>query len=401
MSEPLTHYGINNASALMSGFHKVGTDSLDALLKYYSAPEERKTLRTWGIREAANLIGRTEQNLRQLERPHGILYPPLKTAKGKRYYTLKRVNQIRDILGTRFKREPGSKPMILAVSNFKGGVAKSTIALHLAQKCALEGLRVLCIDLDPQATLTLGFGYVPDIHLEASDTINSALCESLENIHDLIRTTYFDGISLIPGNLGLADTELGLANARLQEPLIATLGMPHVRLKNALKLIENNYDVIVLDCGPNLGVLTINAVTAANGMLVPIPPMMADFGSYVTFTGTLAALFDAINKEFDFFRILLTKHSGSNEARGVETLMRERFGRYMLINHIVNSVEIEKAAGQFGSVYEMQRISSESYKRAIKSFDNVFAEIVDGFKLIWKSQAIAANNSLLAIDMTA
>ncbi len=79
------------------------------------------------------------------------------------------------------------------------------------------------------------------------------------------------------------------------------------------------------------------------------------------------------------------------EAQGVETLMRERFGRYMLINHVVNSVEIEKASGRFGSVYELPKNSSPAYRRAVQSLDAVFNEIIDACKTIWKSQSIAKN----------
>jgi chromosome partitioning protein len=389
MTEPLTHYGIEDASNLMRSFHQVGNSTLTELLRLYAAPEEHKTLRTWGIREAASLIGRTEQHIRKLEEKDGLLYPPTKDKNGKRFYTLERINLFRDKLGTRFKRDTLSDPIILAITNFKGGVGKSSTSLSLSHKCALDGLRVLCIDLDPQATLTLGFGFIPDVHLKGEDTICDALNKSPKSISVLIKKTYFDGISLIPGNLALADMELELTNTEKQNNDIPLLGMPQNRLQNALALVKDDFDIIILDCGPNLGILTINAVTAANSLLVPIPPMMADFGSYVTFTGTLAELFDSINKSFSFFRILLTKHSGSSEASGVEKMMKQRFGRYMLTDHIVNSVEIEKASGRFGSVYELQKNSSPAYQRAIKSLNSVFNEIIDASKTIWKAQAIA------------
>lgn len=391
MAEPLTHYGIDESGTIMRSFHEVGNTTLIELLLLYSAPQTRKTLRRWGIREAAALIGRTEQHIRKLEAKDGPLYPPLKDEKGKRYYTLERINLFRDKLGTRFKKDPSTNPIIFAVTNFKGGVGKSSTSLALSHKSALEGFRVLCIDLDPQATLTLGFGFIPDVHLKGEDTVSDALNKTPEAIHQLIKKTYFDGISLIPGNLALADMELELTNNEKQKYDISRLGMPQERLKKALSLVKDDFDIVILDCGPNLGILTINAVTAANALLVPIPPMMADFGSFVTFTGTLAELFDSINKNFDFFRILLTKHSGSLEAQGVETLMRERFGRYMLINHVVNSVEIEKAAGRFGSVYELPKNSSPAYRRALQSLDAVFNEIIDACKSIWKAYAIAKN----------
>ena len=394
MSEPLTQFGINKASLIMQSFHELGNKTLKELLDHYSAPENRKTLRTWGISEAAKMIGRTEQHIRNLEKPGGKLFDSKSKTDStvkKRSYSLKRINEIRDALGTRFCREDGSEPIILAVSNFKGGVAKSTTTLHLAQKCALEGLRILCIDLDPQATLTLNFGFIPDIHLDAGDTICDALSQDSNEIHKLIKNTYFDGISIIPGNLALADMELVLSNVEKQKPLIKELGMPHERLKKALNLVKDNYDIIILDCGPNLGILTINAVTAANSLLVPIPPMMPDFGSYVTFTGTLSTLFESINKDFDFFRLLITKHPNSNESKAIEHLMRSRFGRYMLNNHIVNSVEIEKASAQFSSVYEMPKQSSEAYKRALNCLNKVIDEILTAFKEIWTAQAIAKN----------
>ena len=394
MAEPLTHYGIEDASNLMRSFHQVGNSTLTELLLLYAAPEQHKTLRTWGIREAATLIGRTEQHIRKLEEENASLYPPTKDKNGKRFYTLERINMFRDKLGTRYKRDTLSDPIILAVTNFKGGVGKSSTSLALSHKCALDGLRVLCIDLDPQATLTLGFGFIPDVHLKGEDTICDALNKSPNSILKLVKKTYFDGISLVPGNLALADMELELTNAEKQMHDIQTLGMPQERLKNALSLVKDDFDMIILDCGPNLGILTINAVTAANSLLVPIPPMMADFGSYVTFTGTLAELFDSINKSFSFFRILLTKHSGSSEASGVEQMMKQRFGRYMLTDHIVNSVEIEKASGRFGSVYELPKNSSPAYQRAMKSLDSVFNEIIDASKTIWKAQAIARRPQL-------
>jgi chromosome partitioning protein len=385
MAEPLTHFGISNASNLMKSFHKVGNTTLIELLEMYSAPNTKKTLRTWGIREASKLIGRSEQHIRKLEAKGGIFYPPLKDENGKRYYTLERINKIRDVLKTRFTRPPYSSPMIFAFTNFKGGVAKSTSSLAFAHK-------VLCIDFDPQATLTLGFGFVPDVHLKGEDTISDALNNSPQSIFNLIKKTYFDGISIIPGNLALADMELELTKKEKQIIDIPKLGMPQNRLKQALSLIQNEYDIIILDCGPNLGILTINAVMAANSLVVPIPPMMADFASFVTFTGTLAALFDSTNKDFDFFRILLTKHSGSTEAKGVGALMRERFGRYILKDHIVNSVEIEKASGKFGSVYELPKSSSPGYRRAIKSLDNIFDQIIEACDTIWRAQEIVNNN---------
>ncbi len=385
MKEPLTHFGIKDASNLMEAFHNLGNDMLTNLMEFYAAPNQKKTLKTWKMKEATEMVGRSEAYIRRLEE-ESPEYQPEKI-NGIRHYSIELINKIRDKAGTRYKRPSNSNPIILAVSNFKGGVAKSTVSLHLTHKAALQGKRVLGVDLDPQATFTLNFGYAPDIDIKEEHIIKDSMLLSAENIHKVIRHTYFDGIDLIPGNLALSDVEIMLTDVSEQEKSINKMGYPNKRLENILALVKDNYDIIVLDCGPNLGMLTINALTAANALLVPIPPMMSDFGSFVTFTGTLSALLKHVNKDFDFFRILMTKHPESKESKQLEILLRGKFGIYILQKFIVNSVEIEKASSVFSSVYELPKKSTKAYKRAIESLDRVCNEIFDAFNLIWEAES--------------
>tara|TARA_B100001996_G_scaffold382342_1_gene373920 strand:- start:822 stop:1985 length:1164 start_codon:yes stop_codon:yes gene_type:complete len=384
MKEPITHFGIRNTPALMEAFHNLGNDLLTQLMEFYASPNEKKSLRTWKMKDIVKMTGRSEAFIRTLEKSDKI-YEPIKI-NGIRHYTLELINKIRDKTGTRFKRPIGSEPIILAISNFKGGVAKSTTSMHLTHKGALEGKRMLAIDLDPQGTFTLGFGYIPDIDIKEEQTIKDAMIISPDLVHKAIRKTYFTGIDLIPGNLVLSELEILLTDVSEQKNKIKTIGYPNERLKNILDIVKDNYDIIVLDCGPNLGMLTINALTAANALLVPIPPMMSDLGSFVTCTGTLSELLKHINKDFDFFRILISKHPESKESKQLEILMREKFGTYILQKCLVNSVEVEKAASIFSSVYELPNKSTKSYKRAIESLDNVYLEIFDAFKQIWSAQ---------------
>ena len=385
MTEPITHFGISEAHKVMSGFHKLGNTLLSELLKHYSKPNERKTLKGWRIKEAAQMVNRSEAYLRRVKVDNQDLAPIKKDGIG--YYSLELIDKIRKKIGTNFKRPEGSLPMVLAISNFKGGVAKSTTSLHLTHKAALLGMRCLVIDLDPQATLSLNFGYIPDLEVQSCQTITPALIEHPEKIKDVIQKTYFHGIDIIPGNLSLSDLEIQITDTSIQKEQMKTLDSPRMRLKNAIDVIKDQYDIIVLDCGPNLGMITINAVTAANGLLVPIPPMMSDFGSFVTFTGTLESLFNRINKDFDFFRILLTKHTSSKESKHLEILMRQKFSAYILHNTMLNSVEIEKSSSLFSSVYEISKRSTAPYKRVIKMLDAVFEEVFDSFNKIWEAQA--------------
>lgn len=359
-----------------------------------TAPERIKRLRTWGIQDAARMVGRTPQNLRQLESPEGKigkeLGEPPRDSREHRYYTLARINQYRDLLGCRYRRPPGSRPIRGAVTNFKGGAGKTTSCVHLAQKCALEGLSVLMVDLDPQATTTLLFGLIPDLDIERDQTITDVLISNPQMLQDIIRHTYFTGIDLIPANLSLQDAEIALANPQTSQQ--AQLGLSVIqRLDEALKTVEQGYDVILLDCGPNLGILTLNAVHAATGMIIPMQPAMADFGSVVLFWQTMATLMESprFKKPLDFLKVLITRHTGSAEAKQTEAMIRLAFGGHVIESVMLQTVEIERAGNDFGTVYEIQqpRGSTEAYRRAFTALEAVNGELIATFKRIWQWQA--------------
>ena len=353
ISKGLTPTGLSDPIATMEKFQDAGNEMLIKLRDFITSPSSEKVLRTWGIVDAAKMIGVSAPTLRKLETTNGKLGEPMRDDNKRRIYTLQRINQIRDILGTRYRRPSGSQPMIMAVANFKGGSAKTTTTVHFAQKCALDGLKTLLIDFDPQgsATFVCG-GLIPDLELDYEDTIYDTLIVDPTDVARIIRHTNFDGLDLIPANLALQDIELALPNTNINN--VKDLGSPAMRLKLALNTIADNYDVILIDCGPNLGVLTINAIIAANGLLIPIPPNMFDYASFIMLTGTLKNLFKSISnktdpKKFDFFRILLSRHSGSNEAMQVENMIRTQFGSYVLANCMCATVEIEKATNDLGT----------------------------------------------------
>ena len=129
------------------------------------------------------------------------------------------------------------------------------------QYLALKGLKVLAVDLDPQATLTTWLGFVPDIDLVQDDTLATTLLEDEKDIYRVIKNTYFTGIDIIPANLELQNVELNLP--LITDQHILKIGSPLMRLKSSFNLIKNNYDVIIIDCPPNTGALTMNAVSAA------------------------------------------------------------------------------------------------------------------------------------------
>ena len=389
-----TPLGINDPAQIMEAFQDTGNEILVKLRQQVTNPNNYKSLRSWGIVDAAKMIGVSAPTLRKQEKKDGALGEPLLDHQNRRVYTLERINTIKRILKTAYVRPEGSSPMILPVFNFKGGSAKTTTTIHLAQKCALLGLKTLIIDFDPQGSLTfVSTGIVPDLEIDHEDTIYSTLLENPSDIKRVIRKTHFDGLDIIPGNLALQDLELALPNSNINNR--EQLGSPVLRLKNSLKKLNEAYDVILIDCGPNLGILTINAILASNGLLIPIPPNMFDYASFIMLTGTLKSLFETIQGhdsnaklQYDFFRILLTKHSGSNEAIHVENMIRTQFGGYVLNSHMCNTVEIEKATNDIGTVYEVSkpRGSRDAFQRALHHMEAVNSEIINNFKEIWAAQ---------------
>lgn len=381
----MTSYGVQDPVALMKALHEAGQKAIVDIVETSAAPETRKQLRTWGINAVAEMLGKAPNTIRSLEEKKEI--PPVeKDEGGRKQYSLELINKIRELTGTDFVRPSNSDPIICCTINFKGGVGKSMTTLLLLQYLAINGLKVLGIDLDPQATLTTWFGFIPDIDLNEDDTLATTLLEDANDIKRVIRKTYFTGIDIIPGNLELQNAELLLP--ALSDEKISQLGSPLKRLQTALDKIKNDYDVIIIDCPPNTGALTMNAVSAINSVLITLPPSMPDFASFIRLTKTLQRVFKAVKPgQLDFFRILLTKHKGNAAANKLDQLMRKLYGEYILVSHMVDSAEIDNTANALLSLYEKPyATNSSTYRRALEACDKVNLEIFQAFKEIWDAQ---------------
>ncbi|MBP9777682.1 MAG: AAA family ATPase [Rickettsiaceae bacterium] len=390
MLKDILEYGTNNPYELMNTFYKVGNETLLTLRNLSTKPENAKQPRTWNASELPDLVKVSKTTINKLISNNndipGIILSD--NSKNKRF-TLEAVNKLRELAGTKYKRPKNSETMILAVSNFKGGVGKTETAVDLSKKLAIEGLRTLLIDFDAQATATLiSAGLIPDLELDYEDTITNSLLKDFNLIKDVIIPTHFNGLNLIPANLAIQDCDLMLPDDKQNN--VEKLDSPVLRLEKALKLIKDDYDVIVIDCGPNLGMLTLNAICACNAILIPIPPSMSDYSSFVMYTSSLKCLFEEFpNKKLNYLRIVLTKHNGGNEALKMENMMRSQFGSYVLTNHMCETVEVLKAATDIGTVYDICKPSGsrEAYKRAIQYLDNLNMEIINNFKEIWSNQS--------------
>ena len=184
----------------------------DRLKDYNLAPDHvKRDTRLYAMREAAELIGRSDQTIRDAE-AEGKLSTPEIGRNGKRIgYTLAQINAARDVLGTRLRRGADEEPVVIGCQSFKGGSGKTTTAVHLTQYLARQGLRVLLVDCDPQASATAIFGYVPEADLSPDETLLPFLEGDRVDLAYAVRPTYFDGVFLVPSNLHLYRSEYTLA----------------------------------------------------------------------------------------------------------------------------------------------------------------------------------------------
>src|SRR5258708_29733569 len=355
-------------------------------------PEARKELRRFSSPEAARLMGVSDSYLRQLSLDKEGPSPDVGPG-GRRHYTLEQINGLRRHLAERAQPEKRKQYLphrtddehlqIVSITNFKGGSGKTTSAVHLSQYLALHGYRVLAIDLDPQASLSSLLGFQPEFDLQANETLYGAVRYDNErrSLSEVVRKTYFDGLHVVPANLELHEFE------HTTPKILAQGGgggedLFFARVKKALAGVEENYDVVVVDCPPQLGFLTLSALCAATSVLVTIHPQMLDVASMSQFLLMTSDLLSVVREaggdlKFDFFRYVATRHE-SNDGPQAQILgfLRSLFGERVLTHAMLRSTAISDAGLTKQTLYEVGRgnFSRGAYDRAIESLDAVNGE---------------------------
>lgn len=376
------------------------SDQLQALRERLFPPEAKKTLRRFTSGEVAKLIGVSDGYLRQLSLDH-IGPSPDTTPNGRRLYSLEQVNELRDYLETARPRETsyfsprrreGEPLQVLAVANFKGGSAKTTTSLYLAHSLALKGYRVLAVDLDPQASLTSMFGLQPEFDVGENETLYGAIrYDGLgKPLSDIVRPTYFSGIDLIPANLELMEFEHETPRAILEKRSKGQ-GLFFRRIGAALQSVEHDYDVVVIDCPPQLGYLTLGALCAATGLLITIHPQMVDVASMSQFLLMTADLMSVVKDagaeiRHDFVRYVITRHDPHDGPENqIVALLRGLFEHDVLAATARKSTAIANAGLTKQTLYELDRssVGRATYDRAMESIEAVNDEIEDLLRQAW------------------
>jgi chromosome partitioning protein len=230
---------------------------------------------------------------------------------------------------------------VIAVANQKGGVAKTTTVIHLGAALAEVGKRVLLVDLDPQGHLAEGFGIVSEqLPLEMSNVLEGA-----KRITDIIIPAVRPNLDLAPSNIRLSDMELTLVNVRFRE----------YKLKRALEPVTQRYDYIFLDCPPSLGLLTVNALIAADQVLVPMASEYYSMLGVSLLMKTVQTLKHEANPNLRILGIIHTHHKRTLHAREVVARTMTELGDHTRVfdTPINDSTRFTEASGQGKTVFEI------------------------------------------------
>lgn len=377
MTLPVLHSKLKADAALLSG-------ALERMSKLFLAPKEEKTLRTFTSSEVADLLRVSDGYLRKSHFDNKI--PEVEQGPGgKRQYTAEAILDIRKILAQTAKdpfqflpgRREGDRLQIWSTVNFKGGSSKTTTTVTLAMRLALRGYRVLVVDADPQASLTTFFGYQPEIDFRHGGTLYDAIRyndgeATRSSITSVLRKTYFPGLDLVPSGIMLSEfeTETPTALSRGEQPVFFN------RIRDALRQVEDDYDLVLIDCPPQLGYVTMSAVCASTSLLMTITPERVDLASASQFLMMASGVMEVLHNNgaagaYDNFAYLLTRFDTSISAQqDLAEWLRELLASSVIPTPFVKSSAVSEAGLSQRTIYEVDLSAvknRKTYERALES----------------------------------
>ena len=356
------------------------------------APEARKSPPKFNSAQLAELCGIEKTRLQYLAKK-GELPSGNQEGASRREWTLVEAREwVRTIKSESLRDPTVAAGAVITIANFKGGVSKTTTAAAIAQGLSLRGHRVLVIDTDPQGSLTTLFGVLPDTDVDEEQTILPLCAGDVDSVMPAIQRTYWDGIDLVAAAPVLFNAEFLLPSRQKSEKGFAFWRV----LDEGLVQARDEYDVIIIDTPPSLSYITINALIAADGVIMPLPPNALDFASsaqfWNLFTEVCGGLFKAggDDKKFSFVDVVLSR---VDRADAVSAAVRQwivsAYGSKVLPIEIPKTSIAASASAEFGTVYDVDSssVQAKTLKRARDAYDQLVDHIEMQVTGVWAHSA--------------
>ena len=393
----------------LSAIQKLGEDAqavLESTRSAMLAPTSDKIPPEFSATQVAELCDVDRSTITRLSKAGKI--PTGRTEGNRIVYTLEEtINTVQHVRAKELRDDKKTDGVVIAVAIFKGGVSKTTTTATLAQGLSLRGHRVLLIDTDPQGSLTSLFGYKPGVNVEDDMTLVS-LClgpDACPNPNDpveelryqslapAIRATYWHNIDIVCSSPSVFNAELVLPTRQRRDASFKFWDVLNGALNDASEL-RKEYDVILIDTPPSLSYITINALMAADGLIMPLPPANLDFASSSQFWSLFGEVVEGlanqanVDKKYSFIDVLFSKVDRSESMQAeVRQWILNAYRGHVLPVEIPKTATASTASASYGTVYDLEAGSTRTVQRAKEAYEGFIDIVEEQIYGIWNYQA--------------
>lgn len=350
----------------------------------------RKFAPTYSVSQLADICRLDHQRIKYLCGREATTLPKGRIVGRAREFTLEEVLEWVNEVPS-FSLPPNWQTPTIVSANFRGGSTKSTTAMCLAQGLTLRGHKVLLVDLDPKGALTALCGFYPDVEISEKHTVTSFLAsfaddEPMKDLRYAVRPTYWKNIYLIPASAELFGAEFNYSAVIRKRPEQAIWAL----LSTGLEPLKVDYSYVIIDTPPSLSCTTVNALMAADTVLMPLVPDSRDFLSSLQFwklfedlNGVLAKDVNFKGKTYDLIKVLLSKVDYTSPATGlIRQWARQAYGTWLLGIEVPRSSAVANAAMWINTVYDLTKSQGDFRKETIDRVReplNQVCEYIDEF----------------------